>query len=159
LIIEANEGKGYPPFLQLFIPTTNKEEIVRRGLRGKRVKAVKEGTLIATVDIGLTTNTGYCTTLEGRDTKPFRLDNTKEGFEKVWYLTMANKNRFGCDKSGDELPRCYQTSGGSESGERSGWKLIKVGETFSLHIIQEEFTPRPEYRPNDNAMECIFCQL
>jgi len=69
-----------------------------RGLRAKRVKTVKEGTLIATVDIGLTTNTGYCTTLDGRDTKPFRFDNTKEGFEKFWGMTMANKNRLGCDE-------------------------------------------------------------
>ena len=43
-----------------------------RGLRGRRVKTVKEGTLIATVGIGLTANTGYCTTLDGRDTRPFR---------------------------------------------------------------------------------------
>jgi len=69
-----------------------------RGMRGKRVKTVKEGTLITTVDIGLTTNTGYCTTLDGRDTKPFKFENTKEGFEKFWYLAMANKNRFGCDE-------------------------------------------------------------
>ena len=69
-----------------------------KGLRAKRVKAVKEGTLIATVDIGLASNTGYCTTLDGRDAKPFKFDNTKEGFEKFWYLTMASKNRFGCDE-------------------------------------------------------------
>jgi transposase len=69
-----------------------------KGLRGIRVKTLKEGTLIATVDIGLTTNTGYCTTLDGRDIKPFRFDNTKEGFEKFGCLTMANKSRFGCDE-------------------------------------------------------------
>ena len=69
-----------------------------RGLRGNRVKTVKEGTLIATVDIGLTTNTGYCTTLDGKGTKPFRFDNTKEGFEKFWCMTLASKNRFGCDE-------------------------------------------------------------
>jgi transposase len=69
-----------------------------KGLRAKRVKTVKEGTLIATVDIGLTTNTGYCTTLDGRDIKPFRFDNTKEGFEKFWCTAMASKNRFGCDE-------------------------------------------------------------
>lgn len=69
-----------------------------KGLRAKRVKKVKEGTLIATVDIGLTTNTGYCTTLDGRDTKPFKFDNTKEGFEKFWWMTMASKSRFGCDE-------------------------------------------------------------
>ena len=69
-----------------------------RGARAKRVKTVKEGTLVATVDIGLASNTGYCTTLDGRDAKPFKFDNTKEGFEKFWYLTMASKNRFGCDE-------------------------------------------------------------
>jgi hypothetical protein len=69
-----------------------------KGLRVKRVRKVKEGTLIATVDIGLTTNIGYCTTLDGRDIKPFRFDNTKEGFEKFWCTTMASKNGFGCDE-------------------------------------------------------------
>jgi len=43
-----------------------------KGLRAKRVRIVKEGTLIATVDIGVTTNTGYCTTLDGRSTHEFR---------------------------------------------------------------------------------------
>lgn len=69
-----------------------------RGLRSKRVKMVKEGTLIATVDIGMTNNTGYCTTLDGRDTKVFKFDNTKEGFEKFWWMIMASKNRFGCEE-------------------------------------------------------------
>jgi transposase len=69
-----------------------------RGLRGKRVKAVKEGTLIATVDIGLTINTGYCTTLDGRDTQAFRFDNTKEGFARFWCMIMASKNRLGYDE-------------------------------------------------------------
>jgi transposase len=78
-----------------------------KGLRTKRVKKLKEGTLIATVDIGLTTNTGYCTTLDGRDIKPFRFDNTKEGFDKFWCTTMASKNRFGCD----EMVVGYESTG------------------------------------------------
>jgi len=69
-----------------------------RGLRTKRVNTVREGTLIATVDIGLASNTGYCTTMDGRSTKSFRFDNTKEGFEKFWCMTIASKNRFGCDE-------------------------------------------------------------
>ena len=69
-----------------------------KGLRAQRVRRVKEGTLIATVDIGITSNTGYCTTLDGRDTKSFRFNNTKEGFEKFWCMTLASKNRFGCDE-------------------------------------------------------------
>ncbi|MGD0237849.1 MAG: IS110 family transposase [Syntrophorhabdales bacterium] len=67
-----------------------------RGIRGKRVRVVKEGTLIATVDIGMTTNTGYCTTIDGRDIKPFRFENSREGFEKFWHMIVASKTRFGC---------------------------------------------------------------
>jgi transposase len=69
-----------------------------RGLRAKRVRTVKEGTLIATVDISIANNTGYCTTLDGRSTKSFRFGNTKEGFDKFWCMTVASKNRFGCDE-------------------------------------------------------------
>jgi transposase len=69
-----------------------------KGLRTKRVNMVREGTLIATVDIGLASNTGYCTTVDGRSTKSFRFDNTREGFEKFWGMTITNKNRFGCDE-------------------------------------------------------------
>jgi transposase len=69
-----------------------------KGLRAKRVRTVKEGTLIATVDIGVASNTGYCTTLDGRSIKSFRFGNTKEGFDKFWCMTMASKNRFGCDE-------------------------------------------------------------
>jgi transposase len=69
-----------------------------RGLRAKRVKTVKEGTLIATVDIGATTNTGYCTTADGRDIKVFKFGNTKEGFEKFWHMIVATQNRFKCNE-------------------------------------------------------------
>jgi len=69
-----------------------------RGLRAKGMRMVKEGTLIATVDIGIASNTGYCATLDGISTKSFRFDNTREGFEKFWWMTVASKNRFGCDE-------------------------------------------------------------
>ena len=67
-----------------------------RGLRTKRARTVKEGTLIATVDIGATTNTGYCTCLDGRDIKVFKFGNTREGFEKFWHTVVAARNRFEC---------------------------------------------------------------
>jgi hypothetical protein len=59
---------------------------------------VREGTLIATVYIGLTSNVGYCTTLDGSNSKTFWFDNTLEGFEKFWAMVLASKNRFGCDE-------------------------------------------------------------
>jgi transposase len=67
-----------------------------RGLRTKRARTVKEGTLIATVDIGATTNTGYCTCLDGRDIKVFKFGNTREGFEKFWHIVVAAQKRFEC---------------------------------------------------------------
>ena len=67
-----------------------------RGLRAKRVRTIKEGTLIATIDIGMASNTGYCATADGRDIKPFKFNNTREGFDKFWDMIIINKNRFAC---------------------------------------------------------------
>ena len=78
-----------------------------RGIRGKKIRMVKEGTLIATVDIGMTTNTGYCTTIDGRDIKPFKFENTREGFEKFLYMIVASKNKFGCT----EIMVGYESTG------------------------------------------------
>jgi len=70
-----------------------------RGIRGKRIRAIKEGTLIVTIDIGMASNTGYCTTADGRDIKPFKFDNSREGFEKFWHMIVASKNRFRCNEA------------------------------------------------------------
>jgi transposase len=67
-----------------------------RGLRTKGVKAVNEATLVVTVDVGMTSNTGYCTTVDGRDIKPFKFDNTREGLDRFWGMIVASKTRFHC---------------------------------------------------------------
>ena len=67
-----------------------------RGIRSKKVGAVKENTLIATIDIGMTGNTGYCATTDGKDIKPFKFNNTREGLDKFWDMIVINKNRFVC---------------------------------------------------------------
>jgi len=67
-----------------------------RGLRAKRVRTIKEGTLIATIDIGMACNTGYCATTDGRDIKSFKFNNTREGFDTFWDMIVINKNRFVC---------------------------------------------------------------
>ena len=78
-----------------------------KGPRRKRMKAVKESTLLVTVDIGVASNTGYCATGDGRDIKPFKFDNTREGFEKLWHMVVASKMRFGCD----EVIAGYESTG------------------------------------------------
>ena len=75
------------------------------------------------------------------------------------YSRVVEPHAYGRDKDGEEVLRCYQTSGGSASGERAGWKLLKVREVFSLHLLKETFLVRKEYKRGDKAMERIFAQL
>jgi hypothetical protein len=75
------------------------------------------------------------------------------------YSRIVEPHAYGRDKDGDEILRCYQTSGGSKSGERAGWKLLKVREVFSLHLTNNTFVARPEYKRNDKAMSYVFEQL
>lgn len=75
------------------------------------------------------------------------------------YSRIVEPHAYGRDKDGDEIARCYQTSGGSESSERAGWKLLKVREVFSLHLTNTTFTARPGYKRNDKAMAYVFEQL
>lgn len=75
------------------------------------------------------------------------------------YSRIVEPHAYGIDKDRNEILRCFQTSGGSESGEKIGWKLLKVSEIFSLHLTGQTFTSRPGYRCNDKAMTTIFSQL
>ena len=83
-----------------------KEEVMK-GPRRRRMRMVKEGTLLATVDIGVASNTGYCAAVDGRDIKPFKFANTREGFEKLWHMIVAAKERFACD----EIIAGYESTG------------------------------------------------
>ena len=86
-------------------------------------------------------------------------ENTTLELRYHGYSRIVEPHAYGRDKEGDEILRCFQTSGGSESGERAGWKLLKVREVFSLHLTKETFTSRAEYRRNDKAMAYVFSQL
>jgi len=78
-----------------------------KGPRRRRIKAVEGSTLLVTVDIGAASNTGYCAIGDGRDIKPFKFENTREGFEKFWHMVVAAKNRFVCD----EIIAGYESTG------------------------------------------------
>ncbi len=62
-----------------------------RGLRTKRVRTVKEKTLIVAVDVSMTSNMGYCTTIDGRDTKVFRFGNTREELDTVMSFPAVSR--------------------------------------------------------------------
>ena len=74
------------------------------------------------------------------------------------YSRIVEPHAYGRDKDGEVL-LCYQTSGGSVSGERAGWKLLTVRELFSRHLLKDIFLIRKEYKKGDKAMERIFAQL
>jgi transposase len=62
-------------------------------------KVLKDGTLIVAVDIGMEVNWGYCTTLDGRSTKSFKFDNTREGLDTLWGMIMTSRDRFQCNEA------------------------------------------------------------
>ena len=45
----------------------------------RKVRGVKDDTLIVAIDVGMEMNRGYCTTPDGRDTKPFKFDRAGLG--------------------------------------------------------------------------------
>jgi hypothetical protein len=56
--------------------------------------------------------------------------------------------------------RVWQVRGGSVSGERVGWKLMRLDETFSAHVIDEKSNaPRHGYKRGDRDMKIITAQL
>ena len=75
------------------------------------------------------------------------------------YFRIVEPHAYGRDKDDDEILRCYQASGGSESGERAGWKILKVREIFSLHLTPASFSTRSGYKRSDKAMVRIYAQV
>ena len=69
-----------------------------KGLRAKKADMIKEGTLIVAVDIGMVSNHGYWTAADGRSTKTFSFDNTREGLDTFWSMILASKTRFQCNE-------------------------------------------------------------
>jgi hypothetical protein len=66
----------------------------------------------------------------------------------------------GYKKNGDTGMLVWQVRGGSESGERVGWKLFTLNETFSVHAIDEgSNAPRTGYNPEDTGLKRIICQI
>src|SRR4030043_1568894 len=75
-----------------------REEISMKGSRAKKANMIQEGTLIVAVDIGMVSNHGYCTAADGRSTKTFSFDNTREGLDTLWNMVLASKTRFQCNE-------------------------------------------------------------
>jgi hypothetical protein len=67
---------------------------------------------------------------------------------------------YGKNHKGTELLRAYQIRGFSKSGRPTGWKLFDVKKIRSLKTEKDVFNgSRPQYNPNDSAMEIIYCNV
>ncbi len=78
-----------------------------------------------------------------------------DGFSRLVEVHAA-----GYTKDNNAIMRVWQVRGGSQSGERTGWKLMRADETFSAHLTEEASqAPRKGYKRGDAAMERIVCQI
>ena len=67
---------------------------------------------------------------------------------------------YGVSTAGNEVLRCYQISGHSNSGKNSGWKLLRTDQISAMANTGDIFIePRPHYNPNDKHMTRIYCSL
>lgn len=84
-----------------------------------------------------------------------RLELRYDGFTRV-----VEVHAVGTTKDENWVMRVWQVRGGSVSGERAGWKLMRLDETLSTHVIDEKSdAPRRGYVRGDNAMKYIRCQI
>lgn len=76
------------------------------------------------------------------------------------YTRIVEVHTVGMTNDGNAIMRVWQVRGGSNSGERQGWKLMRLDETFSTHVIEEpSAAPRVGYKRGDKHMASIRCQL
>lgn len=76
------------------------------------------------------------------------------------YTRTVEPHCIGVDKHGVAKLRCFQTSGGSNSGNPVDWKLFIVREIHSASMSEAVFSSaRPGYRRGDSAMRRIDAQL
>ena len=81
-------------------------------------------------------------------------------FQYDGHFRKIEPHAYGITTADNEAIRCYQTSGGSNSGTVPGWHLMLVGRISSLVVTEETFSSaRPGYRRGDRGMSTIFYEL
>ncbi len=85
-----------------------------------------------------------------------RLELRYDGYSRV-----VEVHAVGLSKEGHWLMSVWQTRGGSVHNEPIGWKMMRLDQSVSAHILDEKsMAPRPGYKRGDRAMlGGIKCQL
>ncbi|MBY5395914.1 hypothetical protein HFN01_13895 [Rhizobium leguminosarum] len=87
--------------------------------------------------------------------KSLCLELRYDGFSRV-----IEVHAVGTTQDGNSIMRVWQVRGGSNSGERQGWKLLRLDEAFSASLTNEKSeAPRSGYKRGDKAMTWIKCQV
>lgn len=80
----------------------------------------------------------------------------------VWYnggTRIIEPHCYGQSTSGNDLLRCFQVSGFSNTGKSTDWKLMKTSELKHIVILEQCFQVRPKYNPFDQAMSSYYCRV
>jgi hypothetical protein len=76
------------------------------------------------------------------------------------YVRAVEVHAVGTTKDGNDVMRVWQVSGGSNSGERQGWKLLRLDEARGGAMLSgASQAPRRGYSRGDKAMASISCQI
>ena len=76
------------------------------------------------------------------------------------YSRTVEPHCFGIDPNGQLKLRCWQSGGGSVSGEMPAWKMLFVREIHGIEPSAQTFPgARPDYKKDDSAMRRIYAQL
>lgn len=77
-----------------------------------------------------------------------------EGHERLVY-----PHRCGIAGNGNTILEAWQFAGESRSGELPGWRTFFGSGIHHPKIMDEGFTPRPDYNPDDGKLKHPFAQI
>lgn len=80
---------------------------------------------------------------------------TYDGVER-----LVEVHAVGISGQNNPVMRVFQISGGSQSGEKDGWKLMKLSKAANFRLMDfPSEAPREGYAADDSAMKEIFREV